>query len=123
MHEKPYEKNEIVYPDLKIESFVPDKMITYFNPFYTTITNGLIVDNAEEAEKMAIRVRQYRLNHKPYSFHLAINADKATKATIRIFLGPKYDIQRNQMDFANSWKYFYEIDNWMIDCEYKTFML
>jgi hypothetical protein len=115
MHQKPYNKDEIIYPELKIESFVVDKLITYFDQFDTSINNGLMIDNAEEAESTLIKIRQYRLNHKPFSFHLAINAEKPMKAAIRIFLGPKFDIHHKPLDLAESAKYFYEMDNWIVD--------
>lgn len=68
---------------------------------------------------MLVKIRQYRLNHKPFSFHFAINADKAMKAVVRIFLGPKYDIHHRPMDFAENIKYFYEMDNFIVDRQYK----
>lgn len=115
LHQKPYNKNDIIYPELKIESFVVDKLITFFDQFDTSINNGLMIDNLEEAENTLIKIRQYRLNHKPFSFHLAINAEKPMKVAIRIFLGPKFDIHHKPMDFADSAKYFYEMDNWIVD--------
>lgn len=115
MRQKPYNKNEVVYPELKIESFVVDKLITYFDQFDTSISNGMLVDDAKDAESTLIKVRQYRLNHKPFSFHFAINAEKPMKAVIRIFLGPKYDIHHKPLDFIENAKYFYEMDNFIID--------
>ncbi|KYN32236.1 Arylphorin subunit alpha [Trachymyrmex septentrionalis] len=114
MHQKPYNKNEIIYPELKIESFVVDKLTTYFNQFDTSINNGLTMDDAKEAENMLIKIRQYRLNHNPFSFHLAIKAEKSMKAAIHIFLGPKY-IYHKPIDFAEYAMYFYEMDNWVVD--------
>lgn len=113
---KPYSKNDIIFPELKIESFAVDKLITYFDQFDTTISNGLMIESAKEAENTLIKVRQYRLNHKPFSFHFAINAEKPVKAAVRIFLGPKYNIHHKLLDFFESAKYFYEIDNWLVDC-------
>lgn len=115
MHQKPYNKNEIIYPDLKVESFVVDKLITYFDQFDTSVSNGLMIDDAKEAESTLIKIRQYRLNHKPFSFHLAVNAAKPMKAAIRIFLGPKYDVHHKLTDFSEYAKYFYEMDNWIVD--------
>ena len=115
MHQKPYHENEIIYPELKIESFVVDKLITYFNQFDTSINNGLIIDDVKEAENTLIKIRQYRLNHNPFSFHLVINAKKSMKAAIRIFLGPKYNIHHKPIDFAEYAIYFYEMDNWIVD--------
>ncbi|XP_072756205.1 hexamerin 70a [Anoplolepis gracilipes] len=115
MHQKPYNKDKIIYPELKVESLVVDKLITYFDQFDTTVSNGMMIDNVEEAESTLVKIRQYRLNHKPFSFHLAINAEKPMKATIRIFIGPKYDIHHKPMDISDGAKYFYEMDNWIID--------
>lgn len=112
MYQKPYNKNEIIYPELKIESFVVNKLTTYFDQFDTSINNGLIIDDAKETENTLIKIC---LNHKPFSFHLTINAEKSMKAVIRIFFGPKYDIHHKPIDFAENLIYFYEMDNWVVD--------
>lgn len=92
-----------------------DKLITYFDQFDTSINNGLVIEDAKEAESTLIKIRQYRLNHKPFSFHFAINAEKAMKAVVHIFLGPKYDIHHRPLDFTENIKYFYEMDNFIVD--------
>ncbi|XP_066598541.1 hexamerin-like isoform X2 [Prorops nasuta] len=115
LHEKPYTKDEIIYPDIKIESFAVDKLTTYFDYFDASISNGLAVDSEKEAENFLVKIRQYRLNHKPFNFHISVNSEKATKATIRMFIGPKFDIHRKLLDFSDSFKYFYEIDNFIVD--------
>ncbi|KAK2586862.1 hypothetical protein KPH14_009800 [Odynerus spinipes] len=115
MHQKPYVKDEIVYPGLKVESFAVDKLITYFDQFDTSLNNGLMVESQQEAESYVIKARQYRLNHKPFTFHITINAEKNTKAAIRIFLGPKYDVHHKLLNFEDNTRYFYEIDNWILD--------
>lgn len=116
-HLKPYTKEEVVFPELKIESVAVDKLLTYFDDFDTTISNGLLVANQKEADTFMVKVRQQRLNHKPFNVHLGINAAKATKVAIQIFLGPKHDLEGNYFDFTKSRKYFYEIDYWVTDCE------
>jgi len=116
MREKPYSKDDVVYSELKIESFVVGKLITYFDQFDTTISNGLMVESAKEAESTLIKIRQYRLNHKPFTYHLAINAEKPVKATIRLFFGPKYDVHHKLVDISESRNHFYETDNWIVDC-------
>jgi len=75
-----------------------------------------MIEDAKEAENMLVKIRQYRLNHKPFSFHFAINAEKPMKAAIRIFLGPKQDIHHKSLSFAENAKYFYEMDNWIVYC-------
>lgn len=115
MHQGPYAVDEIIYPNLKIKSFAVDKLTTYFNEFDTTISNGLLVEDDTEAETSLIKVRQYRLNHKPFNFHITINADKPMEAAIRIFLGPTYNFNRKLIELQEDLKYFYEIDNWIVD--------
>ncbi|XP_043280053.1 arylphorin subunit alpha-like [Venturia canescens] len=112
---EPYTKEEIIYPGLKIESVAVDKLLTYFDDFDATISNGLLVANQKEAETFSVKVRQERLNHKPFTVHIGINSDKAQKVTFKLFLGPKYDGRWNSLDFSKSYKYFYEIDNWIAD--------
>ncbi|XP_017888863.1 hexamerin-like [Ceratina calcarata] len=116
LRQPPYSKEEIVYPNIKIESFNVDKMITYFDEFYTTINNGLLNDDLKEGEVgPLIKIKQYRLNNKPFNFHISVNADKPMRVSIRIFLGPKYDAHRKPLEFPDGFKYFYEIDNWITE--------
>ncbi|XP_029035145.1 hexamerin-like [Osmia bicornis bicornis] len=115
MRQEPYTRDEIVYPELKIESFVVDKLTTYFDQYDTSISNGLLVEDQREAESSLIKIRQYRLNHKPFNFHIAVNSEKPMKAAFRIFLGPKYDSHHKLAEIPDSLKYFYEIDNWIVD--------
>lgn len=121
MRQQPYNKEDIVYPNLVIESFTVDKLITYFDQFDTSISNGLLVESEAEAEKTLIKIRQYRLNHKPFNFHMAINAANPMKASIRIFLGPKYDSHHKLTELPENLKDFYEIDSWIVDCKYFIF--
>jgi len=115
MHQKPYNKNEIIYPELKIESFVVDKLITYFDQFDTSINNGLMIDNAKEAESTLIKIRQYRLNHKPFTYHITVNSNKNVKAVIRVFLGPKYDVHGHELNISENYMNFVEMDQWNVD--------
>lgn len=117
MHQGSYAKDELVYPSMKVESFAVDKLITFFDPFDTSISHAMMVESQKEAESHLVKVRQYRLNNKPFTFHITINSEKSMKAAVRIFLGPKYDAHHREMDFMDSYQYFYEIDNWMLDCE------
>ncbi|XP_034944552.1 uncharacterized protein [Chelonus insularis] len=115
LRKKPYTKEELVFPELKIESVAVDKLLTYFDDFDATISNGLPIASQKEAELMTIKVRQQRLNHKPFTIHITLNSDKAQKVAIQIFMGPKYDAQNNLLEFSESYKYFYEFDYWITD--------
>ncbi|KAG8042144.1 hypothetical protein G9C98_000135 [Cotesia typhae] len=112
---KPYPKEQVVFPGLKFESLTTDKLVTFFDNFDTTISNGLPIADQKEADSLFIKVRQQRLNHKPFNVHMVINSDKAQKVAVQLFLGPKYDGQQNLVDFSESYKYFYELDYWIVD--------
>lgn len=92
-----------------------DKLITYFDYFDATISNGLAVNSESEAERYVIQTRQYRLNHKHFNVRINVNADKASKVAVRIFLGPKFNVHNKEVDFTKELKMFYEMDNFIYD--------
>ncbi|XP_031829842.1 hexamerin 70a [Nomia melanderi] len=117
LRQKPYSMDEVLFPNLKIQSVTVDKLTTYFDQFDATISNGLLMRTAAEAESTLVKVRQYRLNHKPFNFHITVNSDKATRAAIKIFLGPKYDAHRKLVELPEGFRYFYEVDNWVLNLD------
>lgn len=105
----PYTSNELIYPGVKIESVQFDKLVTYFDYFDSDISNALYVTPQEyESGTPAVRVRQYRLNHKPYTYKIKVNAEQGGESVVRVYLGPKYDeynrlitsINENRMNFV-----------------------
>lgn len=102
---------------MKIESVEIEKLITYFDLFDATISNGLAVENEQEAEAYLIQARQHRLNHKPFNVNINLNSEKAQKVAIRIFLGPKYNVHMRDIDFTEHYNEFYELDNFIYDRE------
>ena len=112
-NQKAYKAEEIQFPELKIESVTVDKLQTFFDYFDSTISNGLTVEDLKEAESYLVQARQYRLNHKNFNVHLTITADKPTKAAIRIFIGPKYNVHGKEIEFTEHYHEFYELDNFI----------
>lgn len=105
----PYTYNELTYPGVKIESVQFDRLTTYFDYFDSDVSNALFVTPQEyENGTPAVRVRQYRLNHKPYTYKIKVNAEQAGDAVVRVYLGPKYDeynrlitsINENRINFV-----------------------
>lgn len=94
-----------------------DKLITFFDYFDATISNGLAVHSESDAEKYVIQARQYRLNHKHFNVRFNINAEKASKVAIRIFLGPKFNVHNKEVDFTDQFRLFYEMENFIWDCK------
>lgn len=93
-----YTYTQLNYPGVKVESVSVDKLYTYFDSFDFEITNALYV-NEEEFEKDSFRViaKQYRLNHQPFNYKINVVSDKSEPVVVRVFLGPKYDEQGNEI--------------------------
>lgn len=111
----PYTYNELVYPGVKVEKVEFDRLVTYKEYFESDVSNALWVTPEEyETGTPTVRVGQYRLNHKPYTYKIHVNAEQAGEAVVRVYLGPKYDeygrvidINENRINFVelNSFKY------------------
>lgn len=103
-----YTYNELAFPGVKIESVLFDKLITYMDYFDSDISNALRVTPKEyETGTPTVRVRQQRLNHKPYSYKIQVNSEQAGDAVVLVYLGPKYDeygrtinINENRINFV-----------------------
>ncbi|XP_055620291.1 hexamerin-1.1-like [Toxorhynchites rutilus septentrionalis] len=108
-HLQHYTYDELNFPGVKIESVDVDKLVTYFDRFDADITNAVDVEvqddtNIEgnnlrktgrithhQGEGFLIKARQWRLNHMPFNLKLNVYADKAQRAVVRVYLGPKYN--------------------------------
>ncbi|XP_012286307.1 arylphorin subunit alpha [Orussus abietinus] len=111
-----YTYDELVYPELKIESVTVDKLTTYFDYYDAWINNAVGVENMKDGQSFNIKARQYRLNYKPYTYQIQVNSQKSTKAVIRIFLGPYYDyIQDDAYYFQKYYMNFYELDQFVVN--------
>ncbi|XP_068081328.1 hexamerin-like [Anabrus simplex] len=112
---KSYTRDELIVPGVKIESVDVDKLITYYDDFEFNLNNAVEVNSLEEAEKLDIRVRQKRLNHKPVTTRITVNSDKATRVMVRVFLGPKYDYLDREMTLNEKRHYMVEVDRFPYD--------
>lgn len=107
-HLNPYTYNEMVYPGVKVEKVEVDRLVTYKEVCESDISNAVRVTPEEyESGKPTVRVRQYRLNHKPYTVKIHVNAEQAGDSVVRVYLGPKYDeygrtidINENRLNFV-----------------------
>ncbi|XP_046434007.1 arylphorin subunit alpha-like [Neodiprion fabricii] len=83
-----YTYEQMVYPDVKIESVKITDVETFFDTFDYTIFST--VNHGNVNDPTLIKARQYRLNHKPYSYEMIVNSHKAEKVVVNMFLGPKH---------------------------------
>lgn len=108
---KPYSKNQLLWSGVKINDVHFDKLVTYFDFYDYDITNGIYWDT-EEFKTMTPRykVRQPRLNHKPFTFTFDVKSDVEGEAVFKVFLGPKYDSKGYPINIEDNWMNFYELD-------------
>lgn len=86
-----YTEEELLVPGVEITGVKMDQLITYMDYFNSDLTNAVWYNENEKPGDFRMRVRQLRLNHKPFSYTLTVKSDKDQEVMIRTFLGPKYD--------------------------------
>lgn len=118
---EPYSYDEIAYPGVKFTEVKVDKIETFFQNFDVDISNAIEVDpnmlnkvHTKDVEfkpdDFIVKARTIRLNHKPYTYKLKIESDKAEEALVRVFIGPKHDEFGASINFNRNRKYFTMID-------------
>ncbi|XP_018563800.1 hexamerin [Anoplophora glabripennis] len=110
----PYSYKEMSFPGVKVEKIDVDRLTTYFDYFDTDATNMVYLTPEElEKENVQIRVRQQRLNHKPFSFRINVNSETAQDAVVRVYLGPKYDEFGRKINMQENRLNFMELDQFI----------
>jgi len=107
----PYKYDELFWQGVKVEDVAVDRLITYFDHFFSDISNAVVVDEKEFTEHgYEVRAHQYRLNHKPFNYKITVASDKDYDAFVKVFIGPKYDEYGREIDISRNWMNFYELD-------------
>ncbi|XP_055616584.1 hexamerin-1.1-like [Toxorhynchites rutilus septentrionalis] len=132
-HLPSYKKEQLNFPGVKIENVEMDKLVTYFDKFDADITNAVDVEVFDETtmkssdmkkfgkiahyqgEDFVIYARQPRLNHLPFTTNLHVTSDKAQKALVVIFIGPKYNEYGNVYGVDENRENFFELDHFLVD--------
>jgi hypothetical protein len=112
-----YTEQDLYYQGVEVKNVEFDRLVTYFDYFYSDLSNAVYVTPQEqEHEKVQVRARQYRLNHKPFTYKIYVNSDKEQQAVVRVYLGPKYDeygryfnISQNRLNFVEFDHFKYEL--------------
>lgn len=106
-----YTTKELLMPGVKVQDIKVSPLMTYFEDYYVDISNAVYNKEVDRSmERIPVRVRQPRLNNKPFTFTIDINSDKSYDALIKVFLGPKYDHMGNRLDINENYLNFVEID-------------
>nr|AUO15579.1 hexamerin-like protein 5 [Tetrix subulata] len=105
-----YTKHDIEETGLKITSVTMDKLITYFDEFEFPLVNVLKASSVQDSMKKKVVVKQQRLNHKPFSYRIAVNSDKDEHIFVRTYMAPRFDHMGREMNFEGLTKYFFLLD-------------
>ncbi len=115
---KPVWKNsDLMFEGVKFMSVEMDKLLTYFDMFTADITNAIDVakdmkDNVKS--EVIFKAQIPRLNHLPFNVKMNVNSNKAQKAVMMMFVGPKYDSDGKMMSFNENRNNFWELDRWIV---------
>lgn len=116
-----YTKQDLLFPGVKVDNVVVDKLVTYFDDYLMDMTNAVVMTDAElkkGSSDMKFLVRKRRLNHQPFKVTVDIVSDKSADCVVRMFLGPKedhlgrlIDINRNRLNFVEIDSFLYKLNN------------
>ncbi|XP_037937499.1 larval serum protein 1 gamma chain-like [Teleopsis dalmanni] len=121
-HLKPYTYEELYFPGVAIKEVKFDAFYTYFDFTDFDVTNLLndkmVFDDGKFVWDKTLLARQSRLNHKPYTYEIFVEADKKQDVVFRVFLGPKFDeygrvfsLNENRQNFVQIDKFFYTLES------------
>lgn len=114
-HMAPYTKDELTMPGVEITGVKMNPLITYIDHFHSDLTNAVWYNEKERHGSFRIRVRQERMNHKPFSYRLSVKSTKDQQVSIRVFLGPKYDEYGRVINLTENRRNFITMDHLIYD--------
>lgn len=110
-----YTKEQLTYHGVKITDVEVEKLVSYKDDYYSDLTNAVFYNPHEKVRDFNIRVRQERLNHKPFTYKLHVKSDKNQKVAVKAFLGPKYDEYGRYINLTHNHINFVELDYYIWD--------
>ncbi|RDS75648.1 hypothetical protein, partial [Alteriqipengyuania lutimaris] len=105
-----YTHDELAFEGVKVENVDVGKLYTYFEQYDMSLDMAVYVNNVDQISNVDVHARQYRLNHKPFTYNIEVSSDKAQDVYVRVFLGPKYDYLGREYDLNDRRHYFVEMD-------------
>ncbi|KAJ8957383.1 hypothetical protein NQ318_004863 [Aromia moschata] len=123
---KPYSYDDLVFPGVKITQFNVDKLVTYEDDYYIDVSNAVYYSQKELQQQQQqqsgqgnfnVRVKQTRLNNKPFTYKINVQSEKATKAVVKIYLGPVYDEYERNINLTQNRLNFVGLDYFVYDLQ------
>ncbi|CAK1586885.1 unnamed protein product [Parnassius mnemosyne] len=111
-----YTKDMLHYIGVKINDVKVDKLVTFFDYFDFDVTNGVYFspEQLKTYKFTPFKVRQPRLNHKPFTVTVDVKSDVEGGAVFKIFMGPKYNGEGYPISLEDNWMNFVELD-WFVE--------
>lgn len=103
-----YTKNELYFPGVEITNIDVKKMMTVFDYYEFDVTDALKLNENNTSQ---IKIRQPRLNHKPFTIKITISSIVSEKGLVKIFLGPKLLLG----ELITKKKYFFLLDQFDVN--------
>jgi hypothetical protein len=114
-----YTQQDLEFDGVKIEKVEIEKLVTYFDYFYSDVNNLVEYDYSQHKNEyfanFLIKTRQQRLNHLPFTFKLNVQSSKTVKSVVRVFLGPKYDEFGHVIDINENRENFWFLESFVYD--------
>lgn len=108
---KPYHHEDLHFTGVKISDVKINKLVTYFDMYDFEATNAIFFSKKDpKPYPHDYKIRQPRLNHKPFTVTIDVKSETATNAAFKLFLGPKYDSNGFPISFEENWMNFVELD-------------
>ncbi|CAH0713851.1 unnamed protein product, partial [Brenthis ino] len=113
----PYVRSELENPGVQISSVRVESStgdVNTLNTFWmqsdVDVSGGL-----DFSDRGAVYVRFTHLNHRPFRYVIDVNnTGSARRATVRIFMAPKFDERRSPWVFSDQRKMFIEMDRFVV---------
>ncbi|KAG5889580.1 hypothetical protein JTB14_010212 [Gonioctena quinquepunctata] len=112
-----YTRDELIFNGVEITKVKIDPLITYNEPHYSLLINSVFHGSHDHGNDFNVSVCQQRLNHMPFDTTMNIKSAKAQKASIRIFLGPKYDRDGRLINMKDNRIHYVPIDTFVADLQ------
>ncbi|XP_030040373.2 arylphorin subunit beta [Manduca sexta] len=109
---QPYSSEKLAFKGVKVVDVVVDKLVTFFEYYDFDASNSVFWSKEEVKSSYPhdFKIRQPRLNHKPFSVSIDIKSEAAVDAVVKIFMAPKYDDNGFPLKLENNWNKFFELD-------------
>nr|CCA94926.1 hemocyanin subunit e [Mastigoproctus giganteus] len=111
-----YTKDDLLFSGIEVVSVavnakVQDLVTTFMKDSELELTYGINLGTTH-----SVSVRYHHLDHEPFTFNISVNNNtgEAKEATVRMFLGPKFDELGNRLHLDEQRRLYIELDKFHV---------